>query len=698
MTALLYMLVAVLGVVLGVRGWMPEQRDPGRIAFMGLGVCVALAYGAFALSLLPGLAGMRLLYMAAGMCVPAFALWTVDRVFRGGPDPLVRVLFAVTVLLVPLLVGLHAAFTLHVPRSSPAEVVAGVFTFAALVLVIARLWQAHEAAELSVEKTRLTYLIAVVLGAVGFSFLEQIARNVGAPIDLAGIPVTSRGVVLQGALPPFSALLTGIALYFMYQALVFYRLLDLNEVFSRLIALVASAALLVVVDGVTVMWIGTFTDYPFHGTFQIFVASMLFLMAYNGLRDSIQWASNRLFNRRGQQLQEALDSLATDLPTTVSLRSLSDVLLTRLHATGRIPFASLYLWDRTLDAFITDAHRGEVDTPPIAAVANGAFIDGFTTDSPVYQRAALALQRTQANADRLALMEAMHADIVLPMRSRSGVVLGWLAMKAQAWSDGFSSEEVQRLREVLTIAGTVLANIRDFEKLEEQHRLAALGAMAAGLAHEIRNPLAGIKGAAQFLEAEAVQGDAADMLSIIVDETNRLDLVVRQFLDYARPDTLTLTSDHANALATHISALIRAQGLPPGVDLVEDLAPDLPACRLDRDRLTQVLLNLARNALQAMPGGGTLTLRTRQHSDAIIELAVIDTGEGIAPGTVARLFDPFFTTKRSGTGLGLAICERIVRAHGGTIEVTSAPGRGSVFAVRLPVRKPEDITDVGDAA
>jgi signal transduction histidine kinase len=99
-----------------------------------------------------------------------------------------------------------------------------------------------------------------------------------------------------------------------------------------------------------------------------------------------------------------------------------------------------------------------------------------------------------------------------------------------------------------------------------------------------------------------------------------------------------------------------------------------------------------------MPKGGILTIRTRKRSESVIEIAILDTGGGIAPENKRKLFDPFFTTKRDGTGLGLAICERIVRAHGGNIEVTSSVGRGSVFAVRIPVRATDDITDVQEAS
>ena len=126
-----------------------------------------------------------------------------------------------------------------------------------------------------------------------------------------------------------------------------------------------------------------------------------------------------------------------------------------------------------------------------------------------------------------------------------------------------------------------------------------------------------------------------------------------------------------------------------GVELREDLAPDLPTARLDPTRMGQVTLNLLHNAIQAMPHGGRLTVRTRRARDrngrALVELQVRDTGSGIGPPELEKLFVPFFTTKPQGTGLGLAICQRIVKAHGGEIDVVSVVGEGSSFSVKLPV-------------
>ena len=207
-------------------------------------------------------------------------------------------------------------------------------------------------------------------------------------------------------------------------------------------------------------------------------------------------------------------------------------------------------------------------------------------------------------------------------------------------------------------------------------------------------PLAGVKGAAQYLQEEDLQDESVEMLHVIIDEVDRLDIVVSQFLDYARPFDLRLEQEHLNALVTHALTLLKAQGLPPEVEVAQELAGDLPSIAVDATRLQQVLINLIRNGLQAMPDGGTLTISTRRLVNRTgvnqAELAVRDTGNGINKVNVEKLFLPFFTTKKDGTGLGLAICHRIVKAHGGDLDVQSRPGKGASFFVRLPLPDEEE--------
>lgn len=220
----------------------------------------------------------------------------------------------------------------------------------------------------------------------------------------------------------------------------------------------------------------------------------------------------------------------------------------------------------------------------------------------------------------------------------------------------------------------------------ERERALLLEEMATGLAHEIRNPLGSIKGAAEYLRLDADAGESRKLLDVIVEETNRLNTVVSQFLNYARPQSGRPEKQNLNGIVEKVVSLLKTMGLPRGVTIRTELDEGLPTARVDGEQMIQVLLNLGLNALDAMPRGGELTFetaRSRTGKKESVELIVRDTGEGIPEEAMADIFKPFFTTKRGGTGLGLSICERIVRNNGGEILVETERGKGTAFRVRL---------------
>lgn len=230
-----------------------------------------------------------------------------------------------------------------------------------------------------------------------------------------------------------------------------------------------------------------------------------------------------------------------------------------------------------------------------------------------------------------------------------------------------------------------LGEIRRLQsELRRRDRLVALGNMAAGIAHEVRNPLSAIKGLARFfMEASPEGSDESRMADIMTREVLRLDKVVGDLLDFARPDVLNLTDVGLNELVERARDMVRSDMDARKIRFEAELPEPPLSVRLDRDRMTQVLLNLFLNAVQAMPDGGRLMVRARMEGTELA-LNVADTGCGIAPERLADIFSPYFTTKASGTGLGLSIVHKIVEAHDGTIEVASTPGEGTVFKLRFP--------------
>ena len=231
-----------------------------------------------------------------------------------------------------------------------------------------------------------------------------------------------------------------------------------------------------------------------------------------------------------------------------------------------------------------------------------------------------------------------------------------------------------------------ITEIKQLKKeIAQSQRLASLGSLAAGVAHEIRNPLSSIKGfATYFKERYRDNPDDSQTADIMVQEVDRLNRVIGQLLDYARPMTMNRRETAIQTVIQHALRMIESQAREKGVVIQTELQADVVAVLIDPDRIKQVFLNLYLNAIGAMEGGGILSVALLSMTDRRIRIEVRDTGVGIDPQDLDRIFDPYFTTKSSGTGLGLAIVQKIIEAHRGEIQVASTPGLGTTVSVILP--------------
>jgi len=265
---------------------------------------------------------------------------------------------------------------------------------------------------------------------------------------------------------------------------------------------------------------------------------------------------------------------------------------------------------------------------------------------------------------------------------RSGDELGRLGNSFNEMIQKLSSaqEELERLHHM---------------QLARADRLASLGEMAAGIAHEIKNPLAGIYGAAQVLSREYPEGDpkreiVGEMMALI----RRMDNTIRDLLNFARHSEPQFAKGNLNEVIDKVLFLLRQIREGKLARIVREFDPGMPEIEMDPEQVKQVFLNLALNALQASPGGCTITIRTYadvpegvqeiRHRGSYVMASVSDDGPGIPPDRLGKVFQPFFTTKESGTGLGLSMTRKILDLHGGRITVASEPGKGATFTVFLP--------------
>ena len=233
------------------------------------------------------------------------------------------------------------------------------------------------------------------------------------------------------------------------------------------------------------------------------------------------------------------------------------------------------------------------------------------------------------------------------------------------------------------------------EQLVQAEKLSSLGQIAASIAHEVNNPLSGVLVYTQLLtkriRSDKLSKDVAlENLSKMEAELNRSTKLIRNLLDFARQSPPTLWEVDLNEIVSRAFDLAAHLAELQHIQVIKELSPTIPRLVADFDQIQQVCTNLIMNAIQAMPEGGRLTLRTSTSSDGQVKLAVQDTGCGISPENMSRLFTPFFSTKgKKGVGLGLAVSHGIVQRHGGRIDVQSKVEEGTTFTVYLPVRQEE---------
>lgn len=224
------------------------------------------------------------------------------------------------------------------------------------------------------------------------------------------------------------------------------------------------------------------------------------------------------------------------------------------------------------------------------------------------------------------------------------------------------------------------------EATARKEKLLALGHLAAGVAHEIRNPLSSIKGLARyFAERTPADGEAHQLALVMAREADRLNRVVSELLELVRPAHLKYQSVDLNEVITHSLQLVSQDAASRAISLKFIAQPALCRIQADPDRLKQVLLNLYLNAIHAIGRDGVITVAVRECGDGRVKVSVADSGKGMTAEQLQAIFTPYFTTKADGTGLGLAVVQNIVEQHGGTIDAESTPGKGALFTLYLPV-------------
>ncbi len=680
-------LASVVSLTVAIAILFRRPRRPLYNHFAAFTFSLFLWHGASFISRLGGEAVVRLQTAAALWVAPAAIFFFAEllRDHSRATRRTARLVTAVSVALFLLVLSPWGA-------DYPLRALVAIYVLATLGWVFRLLFARARAARAETDRKRLSYVLAGGLTALVLA-AGELLPGVELPAVMGHVAAT-------------------FYVYFLYQSIVARRVIDMVELLGKAAVLAVLTMVLATVYVLLVWWVGS--EHPGLWLFNTLIASFVILIAYDQVRPFIEDTTAKLMFRKGYELKQSVRRLVRALQTTIRIDEMVEQVLEALSRSGRAGEVAMYLAAEGELSFELKGFRGEPPPQALSLAQQPMLLSELRRDKrPIllehlverYEELPAPLTHADPTVERdlartkeaIATMRDLHATVILPMLAEERMV-GIVTLGSEH-AEAYSTEEIAALLSVADAGAIVIENSQEYEQLRERDRLVAVGEVAAGIAHEIRNPLGAIKGAAQCIEPATLPREAQEFLTVIVEEVDRLNGVLSQLLEYARPYRGNPMPTDVNDVVVATLRLFGHDTVPASVRIHEDLAPGLPKVSVDPEQLKQVLLNLLLNAIQAMPQGGVLTLTSGlsaprpdelRHQGELpdtpqmVVLRVRDTGTGIKTEDLPRIFMPFFTTKPHGTGLGLAIAHRIVKNAGGHLEVWSRVGQGTTFTLRFP--------------
>ena len=504
-------------------------------------------------------------------------------------------------------------------------------------------------------------------------------------------------------IPPFGNVIVPLFMLITSYSIMRYKFMDIQVVITRTGIL---AAIYGVVLGVPFL-LGSFGRPPLMEWFGVSwwlvplilctILATIGPFAYAYLR---RQAEARLLKEQ-RRYQRTLQLASRGMTQVRNVDRLSNLITRLVSRTVGMTHASLFLWDETHQSYVLRASHGPKRLSlqsRYALEASHPLIRWL-----VEHRRPLTADDAVQHPDRTlrSELEALESMLVIPglMEHR---LTGFLALGPKRSGAWYSSDDLHAFSTLANEASVAIENAGSYEELLKvneqlkaaserllrQERLAAAGQFAAGMAHEIKNPLSAIKTFAQYLPEKYMDPAFREkFFRIVQEEIDRINTIIQELSDFARPAPLQLKSVRLSELLDDTLSLLSNQCLKQGIEIRNSSNDNGLVIHADPQQLKQVLLNLLLNGMEAMEGGGRLEVATQLKGDQAV-LRVSDTGAGIAPEYLSQVWDPFFTTKERGMGLGMAIVKGVVERHGGSIHLSSTLGKGTTVEVSFPVRPP----------
>jgi signal transduction histidine kinase len=559
------------------------------------------------------------------------------------------------------------------------------------------------------------YFIVLMCGGI-FFLIKSFKDSVGLEriqikycflgIFLTFIPAITCNLILPSLgtsrfshLGPSSTL---IMISFFTYSILKHRLMDINIVLKKGTTYVLLMLLLFVPSSVLIFLNQKIFFNKINYPFSAIIFSILLLVAifFHKMKPGTEKAVEHLLFKDRYNYHETLGKFSKAMVTILDLKSLSKKIIDTVTQTMGVEKASLFFMNEERGGYylLESKNIKIVSFPPV--LSKGDPLPHYLQRiKEIIIREELAKGATLSEINEVVnTLTRLEAEVSIPLISK-GKLIGMINLSHKFNKDIYSHEDIELLSTLANQTAIAIENARLYEDLKKSKsyirradRLASLGTLTAGLAHEIRNPLVAIKTFTQLLP-ERIDDDEFrnHFLNIASGEVDRISALVTELLDFARPSEPKFEVEDINAILDGMILLVSTETKSKRIDITKEYDSNLEPITIDREQMKQVFLNMLLNAIEATPENGKIFVKTRSFTkpqgEPYIQIEFTDTGCGIPPEYLEDIFTPFFTTKEKGSGLGLSISNQIIQDHKGYIDIESQVNKGSSFFVNLPLNQ-----------
>lgn len=518
-------------------------------------------------------------------------------------------------------------------------------------------------------------------------------------------------------IPPVLILLVSVYPMITTYAIIKYRLMEINIVFKKGTVYAAGLILVLIPTYLVLLWIQSVFFKAINIQYSLILFGILTIaaIAFYIIKSWTEAAVEKVLFKNKYDYFKVLSNFTKDMVSVLTLDELLDKTISTFVETLKIKKASIFLFDEEKKAYIIKASYGlDEEKNKIKIKQDVPLIDYFIEKEDVAIREEIErYPSTQQTQEMIKILKDIESEIAIPFMEKDKIV-GFCNLSAKNDRGMYNHEDIELFLSLGRQAAIAIKNAVLIEKIKESkhvirrmERLKTIGDMAAGLAHEIRNPLVPIKTCLEILPGNyGIDIETTKKIAVCaLKEVERIESLLKEIMDYSRPRMPVFKDEDINDIMEKTIIFIEYEARKKGIRIERKYDSSIPAIKVDGEQMKQVLLNLIINAIDAVGDNGEISIATQKARHMLspsgkigereyVQIEITDNGAGIPEENIERIFNPFYTTKhaskeREGTGLGLSIVQEIITEHHGFVQVRSELGKGSSFLVNLPVEQPE---------